>query len=78
MGRVGGAVCVFGDRGVEIELSEGEIFTLYRRRRGLTQEAVARRAGVPRPYVSRWEVGKQELAADVCGRLWAAVAEVAA
>lgn len=62
------------------ELEEREIFTLVRRRKGLTQGDVARRAGVARPTVSRWEAGTFDLGDDARGRLWAVVGvtEVAA
>lgn len=68
---VGGAVSELVN-----ELEERELFTLMRRRRGLTQEGVAAEAGVSRPRVSRWEAGTLELGEGSRERLWNALRRV--
>jgi transcriptional regulator with XRE-family HTH domain len=61
-----------------MELEERELFTLRRRRAGVTQRDVALRAGTARPMVSAWERGRMELGADTRQKLWAALKELAA
>lgn len=59
-------------------LEERELFTLYRRRHRLTQEAVGRVAGVRQGQVSWWELGKIELEDSVVESLWTAAEELVA
>lgn len=66
------------ERGAELgmpfaELEERELFTLRRRRAGVTQARLARMAGTARPMVSAWERGRMELGEDTRRRLWEAL-----
>lgn len=55
------------------EVEERELFTLRRRRAGVTQQRLAVMAGTARPMVSAWERGRMELGEDIRRRLWEAL-----
>lgn len=59
-------------RGGELELWDGELFMLERRRRGVKQLELARECGVYQVAISRWEAGcdMPEWASE---RLWQAL-----
>jgi predicted transcriptional regulator len=60
------------DRAIE-NLEERELFTLLRRRAGVTQRDVAAEAGIRQPLVSVWEKGSTEISRERVDALWTAL-----
>ena len=63
--------------GTSIDVGEHEMFSLARRRAGLTQAWVAAAAGLQQPQISAWERGRRGLPAAAREALWAAVPDAA-
>lgn len=53
-----------------VDLEDWELFTVLRRKAGLRQEDVARRAGVAQPNLSKWERGRREPSAEWQAKVW--------
>ena len=63
-------VTVGSDR---VDLEDWELFTVLRRKAGLTQAEVAAAAGVAQPNLSKWERGRRTPTDEWQARAWAAL-----